>query len=243
MRWRWLGGAVLALAAANGVGARELGVQVAADTALHSDYVFRGTRICGTAWQTGVVVQDKVSRRLGLNAALRSIVNLGAGEPGLGENDFTLGLRYRPLPRLTLAGGWTYYQQNKAVFYSADTSELYGAVSGNLPGRPKLEAWYDVGNYPGLYARLSAGESLPAPLIGRRWSVELEGALGWQLGRRSEGAPDGFNDMKLHTGLAYNLGHGLRVEPAVDWWAANPAANPREARIVLSATLSYAKKF
>ncbi|MCC7495542.1 MAG: hypothetical protein IT204_24545 [Fimbriimonadaceae bacterium] len=195
---RWL--SICALLTAGPLGAAG-SVDLTADFV--SQYVFRGQSL-----RQGVSVQPTLHYDLLDNLSLALWANFRlANSLAVSETDYSVqwtALTLRPAA-LTL-GGVVYDRGTNLGLRS--TSELFGGLDFDVPGRPAVYLWYDCAQRTGLYAELSARQRWL--LADYRGTVDLGAALGFDAGR-----VNGFHDARLSLGFTRHLGD-WQLRPSVD---------------------------
>ena len=77
------------------------------------------------------------------------------GRQSFNETDLTLSYAHN-LGRFGLTAGFIYY----GTKYAAETQEFYVGASLDIPGKPSLMIYRDIGEYPGIYFLLSLAQSV-----------------------------------------------------------------------------------
>ncbi len=139
------------------------------------------------------------------------------------ETDLTLSYT-RVVQKLSLTGGWIYYDTK----YADETQELFGTASYEVFGKPTLSIYRDIDRYPGTYLNFSLAHSIK--LMGEV-TLDLGASAGytwgdgnyWKTFDPATGARTGtkyqaFHDGKLQAGLTIPLTKKVSLVPIVQYW-------------------------
>lgn len=186
-------------------------------TALWSRYVFRGAIISPTSLFTTVSGNYEVlPKKLSVGGYVREYTMLQSpkknGAIGAIEWDIQAGATYRVHPLVSLSGGLLCYQLSHSFFGANNSKEIVASAAFDVPGRPTITAAYGLEKPAiGTYLTLSASHAWQLP-IERLYAVAT-GAISFQEGGVT--FAKGFNDAVVQGALAYGLGKGFSVSPAV----------------------------
>jgi len=145
------------------------------------------------------------------------------GKKSFNESDLTLSYNHR-LGKFNLTAGYIYY----GTKFAAETEEIYGSISLDIPGKPTLFVYRDITSYPGTYFNFSLSHSLD---LSRGMTLDLMGAAGyfagdsgyWKTYESSTGRYSGkkyqaFHDGLVSIGLTIPLRKSLSLQPLVQYW-------------------------
>lgn len=185
-----LAGAVagsLFLAAALPAAQAEDAPSAEAAVGLYSKYVWRGFELS----QDSLVIQPSVSVSYkGFGVGLWG--NLDTNQAGMASESFNwnetdLTLSYDgSFDKVGYSIGYIYYDVDSAE----DTQELYASISLDVLLAPTLTLYKDIANFPGWYASLGIGYSVP---LNDKTALDLGAQIGY--------ANDDANYNALHDGL------------------------------------------
>ncbi|MCX6568086.1 MAG: hypothetical protein NT147_03420 [Candidatus Aminicenantes bacterium] len=139
------------------------------------------------------------------------------GRKSFNETDLTLSYTHS-LGRFGLTAGFIYY----GTKYTAETQELYVGAILDLPGKPTLLIYRDIGAYPGTYFLLSLAHSVAL----NKWMILDLGASAayfsgsgdyWRTYLPSAGSYAGekyraFHDGVIKAGLTFPLSKSLGLQ-------------------------------
>ncbi len=145
------------------------------------------------------------------------------GEKSFNETDLTLSYNHN-LGKLSLTAGYIYY----GTKFTAETEEIYGSLSLDVPGKPTLFVYRDITSYPGTYFNLSLSHSFD---LYRGATLDLMGAAGyfvggsgyWKTYESSTGGYTGkkyqaFHDGLVSAGITIPVGKAFAIQPIVQYW-------------------------
>jgi len=133
------------------------------------------------------------------------------------EWDVYLSFPLKSYKYLTLGGEIDYLSfPSSSGFSGASTSEISGWVETNFPGSPRLQVFWDVWQWHGIYANFSVTHSLelgPGVLI-------FNGAAGWGNANhnRQSGVAESGGLLDVFAGVAYDWS-------ATSWLTLTPAVS------------------
>jgi hypothetical protein len=145
------------------------------------------------------------------------------GQKSFNETDLTLSYNHN-LGKLSLTAGYIYY----GTKFTAETEEIYGSVSLDVPGKPTLFVYRDITSYPGTYFNFYLSHSLD---IYRGVTLDLMGAAAyfvgdsgyWKTYESSTGGYTGkkyqaFHDGLVSAGVTIPVGKAFSIQPVVQYW-------------------------
>jgi hypothetical protein len=145
------------------------------------------------------------------------------GRKSFNESDLTLSYNHN-LGKLSLTAGYIYY----GTKFTAETEEIYGSISLDIPGKPTLFIYRDITSYPGTYFNFSLSHSLD---LFRGMTLDLMGAAGffsgdsgyWKTYESSTGGYTGdkyqaFHDGLISVGLTVPVKKSFSIQPLVQYW-------------------------
>jgi hypothetical protein len=145
------------------------------------------------------------------------------GQKSFNETDLILSYNFN-LGKLSLTAGYIYY----GTKFTAETEELYGSLSLDVPGKPTLFIYRDITAYPGTYFNFSLSHSFD---IYRGITLDLMGTAGyfigdsgyWKTYESSTGGYTGekyqaFHDGLLSAGVTIPVGKAFSIQPVVQYW-------------------------
>jgi hypothetical protein len=154
------------------------------------------------------------------------------GRKSFNETDLTISYAHS-LGRFGLTAGFIYY----GTKYTSETQELYVGASLDLPGKPTLMIYRDIGAYPGTYFLLSLAHSVALKKgitldLGASAAYFSGSADYWRTYLPSAGSYAGekyraFHDGMIRAGLTFPLGKNLGFQAGTQFFFPLSAAARR----------------
>ena len=232
--------ALLSAPSAQAIGLSDVGVS----TGLYGNYIFRGARLDPTGLASDAYATFNLSNRLTVTPYIWNWTAAEGSKNSL-ETDYSAWLSWVPPifnDKVTLTGGYIYYDIQRAAF-GLDTQEAFLGIDVDCIGSPALYIYQDFDTFVGTYINASAGHSWDLGESG--WTLDVSGAIGFDVGRLGASGNGGFQDAVVSTGFSYDLGGGLSFGPAIDWWFPSNAIDPTTdvCRPVGSLGFSWSKEY
>jgi hypothetical protein len=145
------------------------------------------------------------------------------GQKSFNETDLILNYNFN-LGKLSVTAGYIYY----GTKFTAETEELYGSLSLEIPGKPTLFIYRDITAYPGTYFNFSLSHSFD---VYQGITLDLLGSAGyfvgdsgyWKTYESSTGGYTGekyqaFHDGLISVGFTIPAGKTIAIQPVVQYW-------------------------